>query len=102
MRYRIFTTTSLDRKLRKMGFSQWHRLEKLKRKLETDPFTGKRLGKDLFEKKWGPFRIYYIIFEDILMVVLVEFGNKKEQRRAIYYILANWDQTIQELRKSFS
>ena len=102
MVYKVFTSYALEEKLKKIKFDQWKRLEKLKKKLETNPYTGKRLGKDLFEKKWGPFRIYYIIIEDILLVFLIEFAHKKEQSRIINYILVNWDQIIAEIRKSFS
>jgi mRNA-degrading endonuclease RelE of RelBE toxin-antitoxin system len=86
----------------KIKFNQWTRLEKLKKKLSDNPYAGKRLGRDLFEKKWGPFRIYYIIIKDILLVFLLEFSDKKEQSKIVSYILANWDQLIEEIRKSFS
>ncbi len=100
-RYRVFTSYSLEEKLKKIKFTDWNRLEKLKRKLEVNPLAGKRLGKNLFEKKWGPFRIYYVIIEDILIVFLIEFSDKKEQSRVVNYILANWDQIIAEIRRSF-
>lgn len=102
MSYRVFTSYSLEEKFKKIKFSQWRRLEKLKKKLEINPYTGKRLGKDLFEKKWGPFRVYYIIIEDILLVFLIEFSHKKEQSKIVNYILTNWNQIISEIRKSFS
>ena len=102
MAYRVFTSYALEEKLMKIKFNQWTRLEKLKKKLSDNPYAGKRLGKDLFEKKWGPFRIYYIIIEDILLVFLLEFSDKKEQSKIVSYILANWDQLIEEIRKSFS
>ena len=102
MVYKVFTSYALEEKLKKIKFNQWLRLEKLKKKLATNPYAGKRLGKDLFEKKWGPFRIYYIIIEDILLVFLIEFSEKKEQSRIVNYVLVNWDQIITEIRKSFS
>lgn len=99
--YRIIIPENLDVKMKKMGFNQDKRFEKLKLKLATNPYAGKRLGRNLFEKKWGPFRIYYIIIEDIAIVVLIDYAHKKEQRTTINQILINWDLLEDELRKRY-
>lgn len=101
MVYKVIISEYLEQKLKKIRFSQRKRLEKLKKKLQENPFAGKKLGYNLFEKKWGPFRIYYIIFEDILIVILVDFSRKKEQRTIIDYILSNWNEITKELKEKY-
>lgn len=100
-KYRVVITDYLERKLKKLKFSDSHRLENLKKKLETNPYAGKRLGYNFFEKKWGAFRIYYIVIEDVTIVVLVEYTDKKEQQAAIDYILSNWETITQDLRRKY-
>ncbi len=102
MKYKVILSEYLESKLKKSKFSQWHRLEKLKIKLKSNPYAGKRLGYNLFEKKWGPFRIYYIILEDLLIVILVDYTHKKEQQATIDYILSNWSEITEKLRKKYS
>jgi mRNA-degrading endonuclease RelE of RelBE toxin-antitoxin system len=100
--YRVITSYYLASKLKKLKFSEWHRLSNMKAKLESNPYAGKRLGNSLFEKKWGPFRILYIILEDVLVVILLEFTHKKDQRVAIDYVLSNWDDIIRKLKSMYS
>ncbi len=101
-KFKVVITDTLKEKLLKIRFSEWDRLDNLKRKLETSPFAGKRLVYNLFEKKWGPFRIYYIILENILLVVLIDYSHKKEQKATINYIVSNWNKVISELTRKFS
>lgn len=62
-KYKVIVPDFVVSKTKSVGFNQPERLENLKRKLETNPYAGKRLAKNLFEKKWGAFRIYYIVLE---------------------------------------
>ena len=101
-KYKVIITNTLEEKLIKIKFSQWERLGKLKKKLEVNPFAGKRLGYNLFEKKWGAFRIYYIIFEDVLLVILIDYSHKKVQKATIDYMLSRWDEIIKNLKERYS
>lgn len=100
-KYKVIVTKPLEEKLKRIRFSEWERFEKLKKKLEINPFAGKRLKYNLFEKKWGAFRIYYIIIEDMLVVILIDYSHKKDQRAKIDYILWRWTNFISELRKEY-
>ena len=102
VKFKVIITKTLEDKLIRIKFSEWERLEKLKDKLETNPFAGKRLGYNLFEKKWGAFRIYYIIFEDTLLVILIDYAHKKIQKATIDYILSKWDEIIEGLREKYA
>lgn len=101
-KFKVIITDTLKEKLFKIKFQDWKRLDNLKRKLETNPFAGKRLAYSLFEKKWGSFRIYYIILEKILLVIIIDYTHKKEQRTAINYIIENWDEILEELAQKYS
>lgn len=103
MKYRVFISESLEKRINKFAPHLKGRLEKLKKSLEENPFIGKPLKHDfLREKKWGPFRIYYLIVKDILVVFLLEFSDKKEQQKVIDDILYNLDEIISEIKKKFS
>lgn len=100
--YRVVVPEHVLSKMRRMGFNQGHRLDNLVRKLSENPYAGKRLGKDLFEKKWGPFRIFYVVIEDVAIVIIIDYTDKKHQRAAIDRMLANWSHMVGELRKLYA
>ena len=55
-------------------------------------FSGKPLGFRWFrEKKFKGKKLYYLVYEGSGSVLLVAFGNKKEQRKIISHIFANLD-----------
>jgi mRNA-degrading endonuclease RelE of RelBE toxin-antitoxin system len=58
-------------------------------KLENNPFgIGKALKYDFFrELKHGKYRLYYIIYEEKVMVVMVDVSNKKTQQNVIDRII---------------
>ena len=101
-KYRVFTSETLDRKIKKFAPHLIKRLKNLKKQLEENPFTGKPLKSDFFrEKKWGPFRIYYLIIKDMLIVFILEFSGKKDQQRVIDDILLHLDDIIFEIKKGY-
>ena len=100
-KYKVVVTIPLKEKLIRIKFTQWDRLEKLKRKLEINPFAGKRLGYNLFEKKWGAFRIYYIIFEKVLTVFVIDYSHKKLQKSTIDYLLSRWNELTMDLKEYY-
>ena len=103
MSYHVFISETLDKKIEKFAPNLKERLEKLKKSLEENPFTGKPLKHDyLREKKWGPFRVYYLIIKDLLIVFLLEFSDKKDQQRIINEILYNLNEIISEIRRKYA
>lgn len=102
MKYRVFISETLEKKINKFAPHLRKRLEKLKKTLENNPFTGKPIKHDyLREKKWGPFRVYYLIVKEILIVFLLEFSDKKEQQKVITDILYNLDEIIFRIKKKY-
>lgn len=60
------------------------------RKLSQNPFIGKPLGNPYFrELKIDKFRIYFIIYEKQIIVILASVSNKKEQQKTINEIKEN-------------
>ena len=103
MGYKVFVSETLETKIKKFAPHLKGRLEKLKKALEENPFTGKPLRHDfLREKKWGPFRIYYLIIKNILVVFILEFGDKKDQSRIIDEILLHLEEIIEEIKAKYS
>ncbi len=78
------------------------RIIKLVEKLEQNPFVGKPLRYNFFrEKKMNGFRLYYLILKDVLLVVFLDFSDKKAQQKVIDTILMNLDKTILKIKKKY-
>ena len=101
-KYRVFTSETVEKKIKKLAPHLIKRLEKLKKALEENPFSGKALKHDfLREKKWGPFRVYYLVAKDMLIVFILEFSDKKDQQNAIGEILLGLDEIMAEIKKKY-
>jgi len=100
--YKVVIPDSVVSKMKGMGFNQTNRLENLKKKLETNPYAGKRLARNLFEKKWGPFRVYYVVAEKFMVVILVDYSSKKDQQAAINNILYKLDDIIEDVLRKYA
>ncbi len=96
--YRIFITETFERDFGKLPKEEQERLEKLKEKLKINPFVGKPLGYKFFrEKKIGSKRLYYLIYENKVSVLLVAYGGKKNQQATINAIKASFKQFREEI-----
>ena len=59
-------------------------IEKFERKLSENPYLGKPLGYIFFrEKKLNGRRVYYLVYEDFVVVLRVAVSNKKAQQATI-------------------
>ena len=66
---------------------------KIPKKLAINPFIGNTLGYPfLREKRIKEKRIYYLIYEDLNLVLLVAVSGKKNQKITISYIKNNLDE----------
>lgn len=97
-KYRIKMTDSFERSFHKL--IPLNKQEDVKRRifrLSEQPHIGKPLGYlFLRELKLGKFRIYYSIYEEEVIIVLIEVSNKKQQQKTIQNIKIN----LPELKKS--
>lgn len=63
-------------------FKEW--VEKIQDQLVLNPYVGKPLGVDwLREKKCGKYRVYYLIYEEQIIVFMVNISEKKYQQKVI-------------------
>ena len=84
MRYRIYTTEEFDKLFNKLDHEVQQQIGREIDQLENIPFSGKPLGYKFFrEKKVRNYRIYYLIYDDILVVFVIRLSNKKDQQKAI-------------------
>lgn len=82
--YEIYTTEEFDKDFNKLDKSIKEQIEKEIEQLQTNPYVGKPLGYKFFrEKKIKNYRIYYLIYEEYVVVFVVALGGKKEQQRDI-------------------
>ena len=64
--------------------------EKLPKKLSENPYVGRQLSYPfLREKRIKEKRIYYLIYEDLKLVLLVAVSGKKDQQETINHVKEN-------------
>lgn len=93
--YKILQTLNFDKIFKKTIPENLKESVKNKiKKLKENPYMGKPLSYDFFrELKINKFRIYYSIYEDYLIVLVIGVSDKKLQKRTI--------NLIKKERKSF-
>lgn len=96
MVYEIKMIELFEKKLNLLRINKREDILNRLEKLSINPFIGKPLGyKFLRELKLDKFRVYYLIFENELIVLIITAGDKKDQKDTIKYLRNN----IQEFRK---
>lgn len=82
--YGVFLSKTFENKIKKTekNFKNW--FGKTLSQLARNPFVGKPLKVKWFrEKKFGKYRIYYLIYESINVVYVVNLSEKKDQHKVI-------------------
>ncbi len=86
-------TSEFERLLNRLDKPEKERVVKIIFQLKTDPFTGKPLGYRFFrEKKFGGKRLYYLVYQELVIVLLVGMSGKKDQQETIEAIKAQFGQ----------
>lgn len=78
MSYQVFHSQTFDKELDKSqkDFKLW--VDNIKHQLADNPYVGDPIKVPWFrEKKYGKYRIYYLIYDDIKVVYLVAISSKK-------------------------
>ena len=94
--YTVIIADRLQKKLTKIKNDP--EVVKVRDQLQTNPYVGKALGyKFLREKRIGDgkLRLYYLVYEDLVLVMIVATSDKKEQQAVIDKI--KWD--LSEFKK---
>ena len=101
--YEVYHSKIFSDKLESMPqeFKDW--VEKIENQLVSNPFVGKPLGVDwLREKKHVKYRIYYIIYKELISVFMVNLSEKKDQQKIINTIklfLEMYREELMEIKK---
>ena len=99
--YKIFVTDAFEKDFQKLSRDEQRQIEKVKVQLRSNPFVGKPLGYRFFrEKKIGGNRLYYLIYETKVVVLVVAYSGKKEQQATINAIKAAFEQFKRDVDKS--
>ena len=84
MKFKIYTTEEFDRLFNKLDPAVQKQIAREIDQLEENPYVGKPLGYKFFrEKKVKNYRIYYLIYDDYLIVFIITISGKKNQQKAI-------------------
>ena len=97
--FEVLRTKMFDKRLRKLPaeFRGW--VDKIEEQLMLNPYVGDQLQVPwLREKKLGKFRVYYLIYDDLNAVYMVNISGKKNQQQVIDTVLLLLDIYKSEVR----
>ncbi len=91
MPYKVYTTPEFDRLFEELSKEEQIEVDKLtKKELPGNPYQGRALGFKFFrEKRIGGKRVYFLIYDDYVIVLMVAIGDKKTQNKDIAQIKIN-------------
>src|SRR3989338_7129257 len=85
--YIVIGTETYEEEIAKWTKSDREAAEKFPAKLSQNPYVGDHLGyKFLREKRINEKRVYYLIYDDLQLVLLVAVSGKKDQQATISHI----------------
>ena len=97
--FHIFHAAIFDKKLNKMPYEFYRCVGAIEEQLVVNPYVGDQLQVPWFrEKKIGKFRVYYLIYDDLNAVYMVNISGKKDQQQVIDTVLLLLDIYKSEVR----
>ena len=100
MVYAVYTTKSFDRETEKLSKEEQERIQKIFLQLKENPYVGDQLQyRHLREKRVKEKRVYYLVYDDLLAVLVVAVSGKKDQQATINHIIDNFDEYKEYLGK---
>ncbi len=101
--FKVIGTKTYLRELKKLDKIYKNIAKKVPLNLKENPYSGKPLNYAfLREKKIKEKRIYYIIYDDLKLILLVAISGKKDQQATINFIkkqLKNFRKIAEEISK---
>ena len=98
--YKIFTTDEFDKRYSKLDDQIKKEIDAEIDQLEDNPFSGKPLGYHFFrEKKLKGYRIYYLVYDDHVVVFVITISMKRDQQKTIDKIRTLIPYYREEIRK---
>ncbi len=103
MNYRVYITETFEKEISCLNEGDKKLVEKTFQKLKVNPYSGDIIRYKFFrEKRIKEKRIYYLIYENFKIVLIVAFGGKKTQQETINKIIGNFSQYNEYTKKIFS
>ena len=98
--YAVFRTPIFNKKVSDFSEEFNRQVEKIEDQLEINPYVGKPLGTKWFrEKKLLGYRVYYLIYEDLVAVYMITLSGKKDQQKTINTIKFFLDKYREEIER---
>ena len=99
MKFRVYRTERFEKEFHKLPNAEKREIGKFEEKLSENPFLGKPLGYPFFrEKKLNNRRVYYLVYENFVVVLIVAIGDKKTQQATIEDIKRRLDDYQQVIK----
>lgn len=84
MVYAVYTLNVFDKNMEKLSYSDKEIINKWSLQLKENPYTGDQVRYRFFrEKRLREKRIYYLVYDDISIVLIVAISGKKAQQETI-------------------
>lgn len=100
MVYEVYKTPSFDKEMLKLPKDRQDRIENLFKQVRDNAYVGDQLRyKNLREKRLDEKRIYYLVYEDMSIVLFIAIGNKKDQQATINHIIYYFDEYREYVKK---
>ena len=88
MAYAVYTLNIFEKEMNKLSISDKGIIQKIFLQLKENPYAGDQIRYKFFrEKRVKEKRIYYLIYDDLKIVLMVAIGGKKIQRETIEEIV---------------
>ncbi len=91
--FKVIGTETYLKEISKWSKVEIQATEKIPKQLAENPFVGQQLRYPfLREKRIKEKRVYYLIYEDLKLVLLVATSGKKDQQATIDHIVSQFDE----------
>ncbi len=89
MPYAVYALNVFDKEMSKLSSDYRQKIEKIFLQLKENPYVGDVIRYKFFrEKRIKEKRIYYLVYDDLKMVLLVAISGKKTQKETINKIVS--------------
>lgn len=87
--YAVYITETFEKEMNKLSSNYHTKIKKIFIQLKDNPYTGDAVRYKFFrEKRIQEKRIYYLVYDDLSIVLIVAIGGKKVQQETIDKIVS--------------
>jgi len=84
MAYKVYVLEVFDKEMNKLSQDYISQIEKIFLQLKNNPYVGDSIRYKFFrEKRIKEKRIYYLVYDDLNIVLVIAISGKKVQKRTI-------------------